>query len=616
MDEEKNKEESKRHRSGNPKYKHEQELSLDDKKYQNPKLKDAKVPNQPSSKDEKEMQKIREKLESFKKFILKKFKFIQSIGIIPPQVSDMFDEENELSEEEKKTKPMHLVIILPDDKEKEFNQIKLEILKKIKEEKLKIWINLFLEKDLWEICMDSKYNIIEAIGMSFPLYDKGLLGSLRVAQIHKSLVLKKFEKYVYSYIIGGSMIYKGGATKTSEVDTYIIIDDTDVKRMPRLELKDKLRNIVYSYVMQAKELAGVKNDLHVQVWLLTEFWDGVKDANPVFYTVLRDAVALYDRGGFLPWKLLLKMGKIKPSPESIDMFMSAGDKTKEIIKRRLIDIVINDIYWGVSMPTQGLLMLYGIPPTNAYETVKEFKRIFVDKEKLVEKRYYDILEKVIITYYKGIDHDKIKEVSGKEVDELLKDSEDYLKRLKELRIEIEKRISKKTFEEIYTNVFKILKALFGNKNEGELIRKFKKEIVNKGKGNPKFLHTLNELMSVKKKYKTKKAPNLLEFERIRKDSVYLIEALIEYGQRKELGLLKKTKIVLTYKNKQADLFLTNPAFLVINEKNIKKITNKIEESDINELNQTLSNFKGQRIIIDAKLMKLLKKELGDYDLCL
>jgi uncharacterized protein (UPF0332 family) len=596
--------------------KQDYELSLDDKKYQNPELKDVKVPNQPSPKDEKEMQKVRESLESLKKFILNKYKFIQAIGIIPPQASEMFDEENELNDEEKKNKPMHLVIILPDDKEKEFNQVKLEILKKIKEDKLKIWLNLFLERDLWEICMDSKYNIIEAIGMSFPLYDKGLLGSLRVAQIHKSLVLRKFEKYVYSYIIGGSMIYKGGATKTSEVDTYIIIDDTDVKRMPRLELKDKLRNIIYSYVMQAKELAGVQNELHVQVWLLTEFWDGVKDANPVFYTVLRDAVALYDRGGFLPWKLLLKMGKIKPSPESIDMFMSAGDKTKEIIKRRFIDIVVNDIYWGVSMPTQGLLMLYGIPPTNAYETVKEFKRIFVDKEKLVEKRYSDILEKVIIKYYKGIDHDKIKEVSGKEIDGLLKDSEDYLKRLKELRVEIEKRMMKKTFEEIYTNVFNIMKSLFGEKKQEELIRNFEKEIINKGKGDPRFLHTLNELINIKKKYKIKKVPNLLEFERIRKDSVYLIEALIEYGQRKELGLLKKTKIVLTYKDKHADLFLTNPAFLVINEKNIKKITNKIEESNINELNQTLANFKGQRIVIDAKVMRLLKKELGEYDICL
>jgi uncharacterized protein (UPF0332 family) len=597
------------------------ETSLDDKKYQNADLKDPKgaVP-QPSAKDEKEMEKVRKELDSLKKFIVSKYKFVSAIGIIPPQAAEIFDEENELSEEERKKKPMHLLVVMPDDKEKEFNEIKIELVKKIAEIKQKVWLNLFLEKDLWEICMDSKYGVIEAIGMAFPLYDKGVLGSLRVAQIHKSLVLKKFEKYVYSYIIGGSLIYKGGATKTSEVDTYIIIDDTDVKRMPRLELKEKLRSIVYSYVMQARELAGVKNELHVQVWLLTEFWDGVKDANPVFYTVLRDAVALYDRGGFLPWKLLLKMGKIKPSPESIDMFMSAGDKTHDMIKRKFIDIVVNDIYWGVSMPTQGLLMLYGIPPTNAYETVKEFKRIFVDKEKLVEKKYANILEEVIIKYYKGIDHDEIKEVSGEEIDKLVKNSKDYLKRLKELRVEIEKRISKQTFEEIYTNVFKIMKSLFGNKAEASLIKEFEKEIINKGMANPRFLHTLNRLVDVKRKYKTKKVPNLLEFERIRKDSVYLIEALVEYGQRKSMGLLQKTKVVVTYKadgkDAHAELFLTKPAFLV-NKDKIKKIEgNDVLDSDANEFNDTLSKYKGNRVVIDDQMLKILGKELGKFDIAL
>ena len=56
---------------------------------------------------------------------------------------------------------------------------------------------------------------------------------------------------------------------------------------------------------------------------------------------------------------------------------------------KLLDIVMSDIYWGISMPAQGLLMLYGLPPTNPYETVKEFKRIFVDKES-IRKEFSDI----------------------------------------------------------------------------------------------------------------------------------------------------------------------------------------------------------------------------------
>jgi len=599
------------------------EISLEDKKFQTPVLEGAKISVNPAEEKKKgeDMQKMRKKLDELKKFINTKYKFVNAIGIIPPQAAEMFDEENELTEEERKEKLMHLLVVLPDDKEKEFNEVKLAILNEIKKEKLKIWLNIFLETDLWEICLDSKYQIIEAIGMAYPLFDKGILGALRVAQIHKSLVLKKFEKYVYSYVIGGSLV-RGEIVKTSDVDVYIIIDDTDVKRMPRLELKDKLRNIINSYVMQAGELAGVKNKLSPQVYLLTEFWEGVKDANPIFYTFLRDGVPFYDRGGFLPWKLLLRMGKIKPSPESIDMFMSMGDKTQEVAKRRLMDIVMGDIYWGVITPSQALLMLYGLPPTNPRETVSEMKKIFVDKEKLLEKKYADILEEIVIKYYKGYEHGKVKEVSGKEVDKLLKNSEDYLKRLKELREELEKRMTEKTFKEIYDNVFDILKNLFGKKAESSLIREYEKEIVNKAKGNPKFLHTLNELISMKKKFKAKKAPSKYAFENLRKDSVYLVQEMIEYGQRKELGLLQKTKVVITFKekgkDKHAELFLTKPAFLVDTEaKKILKIeAGKVKETDVNEMNQVLTNYKGGRVVISNELMKSLKKELGEFEISL
>ena len=96
------------------------------------------------------MQKVREKLDKLKKWINKQYKSVNAIGIIPPQAAVIFDEENELTEEEKKKKPMHLVVVLSDDKEKEFNKIKLEIVKKISEEKQNIWLNLFIEKDLWE----------------------------------------------------------------------------------------------------------------------------------------------------------------------------------------------------------------------------------------------------------------------------------------------------------------------------------------------------------------------------------------------------------------------------------------------------------------------------------
>jgi predicted nucleotidyltransferase len=347
------------------------------------------VDNQIPEKVKKEMEKTRKELDKLKKDIIKKYPFTLVIGIIPPQANEKLIEE-ELEEDlpkeemEERKKLVHLAIIIPDEKIKEISKIKAEIIQKIKDSKERIWLHIFTPQMIWEMCMDSKYDIVEALAMSFPLHDKGLLGALRVSAIHKSLVLKKFEKYVVSYVIAGSLV-RGDASSNSDVDVYVIINDTDVKRMNRFELKEKLRNIIYSYIIEASELAGVQNKLNVQIYILTEFWESVKDAHPVIFTFIRDGVPLFDQGTFMPWKLLLRMGKLKPSPEAIDMFMSMGDKIDDIIKKRLIDIVVNEVYWGIITPSQALLMLYGVPPPVPKEIVGEMKRIFLDKEKILEK---------------------------------------------------------------------------------------------------------------------------------------------------------------------------------------------------------------------------------------
>jgi predicted nucleotidyltransferase/uncharacterized protein (UPF0332 family) len=576
-----------------------------------------KLPGEMTDEAKKEIDKTKQKLEEFKKEIIKKYPFVLALGITPPQAAERFDEELALTPEEKKEKPMHVIMIVPEENFKEIGKIKAEIIKIVKDIKPKLWVNIITPVDLWNYCLDSKYDIVEALGMSYPLYDKGLLGALRVAQIHKSLCLRKFEKYIYSYVIGGSLV-RGETKATSDVDVFVVIDDTDVKRMSRLELKEKLRGIIYQYIAEAGELAGVKNVLNVQVYLLTEFWEDVKDASPVIFTFIRDGIPLYDRGGFLPWKLLLKMGKIKPSPEAIDRFMSMGDKTKDVIKQRLMDIVLNDLYWSIITPTQALLMMYGIPPPNTYETVKEAKRIFVEKEKMMEKKYFDILENVVINYYKGYEHGKIKEISGTEVDKLMKDVEDYTKKLKEMAIEIEKRAQERTIVGTYENVFKVLKNLFGNLSEQELVREFEKELVKKGRTDPKNLHVLNELIDAKRKYKSKKKPTKYEIEDVRKNTTVLINSLIEYGQRKDLVELKKIQARIGIKdNKHLELFLTNPFFILFENK-LQKVSasGKLEDASQEEFENIIGMQKGKPQKITKGLLEVIEKEFGEFDISL
>jgi len=485
-----------------------------------------------TEKIQKEMDKTKKEIDKLKNFIIKKYAFVKSISILPPQAIKQFIDEEEVPKETEKF--MHLYVIIPEEKFKEVPKIKKEIVGQIelvqKSLKQKIWVQIKTPIDVWEACLDSKFELFGAIAMSFPLYDKGILGALRMAEIHKSLVVQKFDKYVVSYVIVGSF-QRGEATKTSDVDIFVVINDTDVKRMPRLELKERLRGMIHQFVGEAGALAGVKNDLHIQTYLLTEFWDSVKDANPVIFTFIRDGIPIYDKGTFMPWKALLKMGKLKPSPEAIDMFMKSAEKAGEAAERRLVDAMI-DVYYGVLTPSQALIMLNGSPPPTHKETPRLMEEIFVNKEKMLKKSELAILEKAV-KLFKAYEHDTKYKISGKEIDQLIKDTDVYLKRLKGLREQIEKRSQEKTIEQIYEDSFRLLKTIVKAKSQVAIIDEFEKDFVKKGKFAPQNLRILRDIVRARSQFKKGKL-NSHAVNEARKNASILINDLIEYNQRCEL----------------------------------------------------------------------------------
>ena len=465
-----------------------------------PKSNNLPSPSQTNNPAKKDTKKIQKEIEEFKNLFLKKHTNTQSIGIIPTQAAKKIEEEYEISEEDTKQELIHILTIVPESQYKKIGQIKLDAIQTAKKINSKFWVHIMTPIDYWNLGLDSKFEVMEALAMSYPILDKGFLGDIRVAQIHKSLVLKKFEQYVTSYVIYGSLT-RGDAKKSSDVDVSIIIDDTDVKRMPRAELKEKLRGIIYSYIPEAEGIAGVnKNTLNVQIWLMTEFWEGVKDAQPVFFTFIRDGVPLYDRGTFLPWKSLLRMGKIKPSPEAIDTFMSSGNRLKELIQKRIFDAATLDLFWGISMPTQGLLMLYGLAPSTPKETVRLFREIFYEKEKIVEKKYVDILEEILIKVWKAYEHGKLKpgDIDGKELDRLSKNAIDYMKRINELKEQIEKRVQEKSMEKIYKDVFDMVGNLLNKNSEATILKEFDNKMIKEGKFPPRFLDNLKLIAKTKR----------------------------------------------------------------------------------------------------------------------
>ena len=132
----------------------------------------------------KEMDKTKKDLEKLKGWIVKKYPFTEAIGVLPPQSIKAFIDEEELgldtsrmSKEdlEKITKKVHLQIIVPEEKLKEMGKIREEIIKQMDATKQNIWLHMKTPEDIWELCLDSKFELASAMAMYFPLHDNGIL---------------------------------------------------------------------------------------------------------------------------------------------------------------------------------------------------------------------------------------------------------------------------------------------------------------------------------------------------------------------------------------------------------------------------------------------------------
>ncbi len=571
------------------------------------------IPEELPKEIQEKLKAIKTKLEKFKKKVIEKYKpYIIGIALLPPDKENK-EKINILVLDDDTDAPIEAKAALKEGVSKGIDEIAKSIDKNLNPE-------LILLSELWQDCYDGKYEPLQMIAMGAPIHDTGMLQAIKIAEIHKTMVVKKFEKYIVSYVLAGSLV-QGKATKDSDIDVFVVVDDTDVKRMTRAELKDKLRAIIIQMAYEAGELTGIKNKLNVQVYILTEFWDSVKEANPIIFTFLRDGVPFYDRGVFMPWKLLLKMGKIKPSQEAIDMYMSGGEEMLKRVRYKLNDIGSEDIFYAILTPSQAALMLYGVPPPTPKETSGLMREVFVKKEGMLEEKDVKILENVI-KVRKDIEHGIKKEISGKELDSLLKNAEEYLKKIQKVFSQLQRRKEKEDLVRIYDNIKTVVRDVLKTEGleripEEELVSKFKEEIISKGKLPARYGRLLNQILKTEKE-----KLNKTEIEKLRKNSNDLIRTLVEYMQRKYTREVEKTRIRVKYDNKQGEIILLEKEAFIIKDLDKEKEVDKakfkpdgslgeIEKSSLEEMEKTIAAMKGaKKVAITDSFFNSLKKIFG------
>ena len=530
----------------------------------------------------KKLEAMKAKLDKFTKQVREKFEdYVVGVALLPPkniqkeQEIVKAQENRDLTKDEiEKLKQQINVFVLIDDSDSK-KMTKDELKNKLQDIISKIGTsidkNFFVEvmilTDLWQTCYDAKYDILQLIAASAPVYDKGMLAAIKIAEVHKEMVLKKFEKYIVSYVLGGSLV-QGKATPESDIDVYIVIDDTDVKKMTRAELKDKLRAIIIGMGIDAGKMTGIENKINIQVYILTDYWENLKEANPIIFTLLRDGVPFYDRGIFMAWKQLLQMGRIKPSQEAIDMFMHSGGQILERVNLKMKEIAMEDLFWAIETPSQAALMLYGIPPPTPKETPAVLREVFVKKEKLLKESDVKIIEKVI-GVRKDMEHGTKKTITGKELDDLLVSVKEYMKMLEELFKKIQSLKEKDSVKHIYENIVTIVRDVLrlegvDKVSDADLPKVFEEKIVHKGIIPQRYARVLKEIVKAKKDYDANKLSKH-EVANVQKHSREIMKVLIEHIQRTRGRELERAKIRVKHGKRYGEVLLLDDFAFIIHD---------------------------------------------------
>ena len=585
------------------------------------------IPDNIPKEAQEKLKGLKTKIDKFSTEIRGKFEeYIMGISLLPPSKPDPENPNEPINKE-----AINILVLIDDSDSKKMPKYELKeklsaiIAQTAKDIDVNIEPNTMILSDVWQNCYDAKYDVVGAIAQGAPIFDKGMLAAIKISELHKQMVLKKFEKYIVSYVLAGSLV-QGKATEQSDIDVFVVIDDTDVKKMTRAELKDKLRAIIIGMGMEAGEMTGIKNKINIQVYIMTDFWENIKEANPIIFTFLRDGIPFYDRGIFMPWKQLLKMGKIKPSPESIDMFMSSGEQMLKRVQMRINEIGMEDIFYALLTPSQAAIMLYGLPPPTPKETPGMLREVFVKKEKMLEEKYIKIIERTI-QVRKDLEHGTLKSISGTELDKLLKDAEDFLQRINKLFTQIDKIKEEESVLNTYESTITVIRDILTIEGETEvsedkLVPMFEKNIISKGFLPHKYKRVLDIIMKAKKDYDQKKLTKT-EVNQVKKESVAFMKNMIEYIQRKRGKVLEKTKIRVKHGDMYGEIYLLNDIAFILHdidnpEQDISKAKiekdgslSNIENCTLAELEHGIANIKiPPKVYIKQPIFDDLKEIFG------
>lgn len=217
---------------------------------------------------------------------------------------------------------------------------------------------------------------------------------------------KKFDKAIKSVVLFGSTAI-GKEKNSSDIDVIIILDDCTIKWDEELIAwyREELSKLVASLKYTKK--------LHINTVTLSVFYDQMIRGEPVIINVIRYGIALIDFGGFFgPLKVLLAMGRIRPTPEAIYNALNRAPVHMSRARFSLLSAV-ESYYWAMVDSSHAALMAAGKTPPSP-ENIGSMLKEHLVKKGLLDDKYVDWYKEMFaLAHY--VSHGEIVNLTGKEL---------------------------------------------------------------------------------------------------------------------------------------------------------------------------------------------------------
>ncbi|MFB6203028.1 MAG: nucleotidyltransferase domain-containing protein [Candidatus Nanohaloarchaea archaeon] len=210
----------------------------------------------------------------------------------------------------------------------------------------------------------------------------------------------------------------------SDIDTLVVLDDTKLQNDVPDSTKKKIRRKVTKLAKDTDERITIQ-----YFPFLTEFWDSLRQGEPLAIEAVRNGEPVYDTGVFMPAKRLLDRGKIAGTQESVKKRLNLAASGFKKAENNLRSSIPHKLEQVMANAGQAPIMLTGKAPPGKEKVPELLEEMFVEEDMLEE----EYVEKARDIYEFGDRGEKNpEEVTGEEVEEYLDRTDDFVRRMHKL----------------------------------------------------------------------------------------------------------------------------------------------------------------------------------------